>query len=567
MSVLFEEWAKAIRAAGRPLHQNRLIEIADQHIRDYSPFTDNDKFGEFVCYQGRPAEISGIQRGSNPKQGEFNILQLTFFDGSDPFYVVGGIVKTPDKKFSSASEHPIDWTICIALILGKDDRLIHLRNEQGDIWCLNELLPSVSNHELDLAISLLDEELTPEGNLITRSTQELVQYIWKIPNDGGHRYHCYAFAIAVELVKYPQVKQLGDRWVHIKAWEKMKQRNKLRPPRHLTILGDEDEPEEEEDRKHRRRKKHHAKEGGKTQERGDWRNNRPKSVRIVLRARNYYEGWLPLTERELCLFPPIEQEILLHHYFSDEPQYILAWVDLEDRRIWANSGMYDVFRQNRIYPGAKLALSFRTDREYDLATLPRISDEPVNVWRMWVEDDEIQYSLDIEPRYYDIDEDVFIADARFEDLPALFQQAEQASNSIFGLMYRKAEEWQKEIGDQKLFVTADKLFQAIHFDKYGRMTTKATIATELWQRLAFEPIGKGMYRFRPEFKSKIRPPHEGETKTQALQSVREDFIRLHRLKLNISKQTEKIRNLRPKIFVLRQGFISISKVISDRTEA
>lgn len=568
MSVLFDEWTKAIRGAGKPLHQNRLIELAAKHVRDYSPFIDNYNIGEFVCYHGRLAEISGIQQGGNPKQGNFNILHLTFFDGSDPIYVVGGIIKVPNKEYFSKADYQIDWLGCVASILGKDNRFVHLRNEQGDTWCLKELLPSISHHELNLARSLLDEELTQDGELITKNTEELVQYIWKIKNDGGNHYLCHAFAISVGLLACPQVKQLGDRWVNVKAWEKLKRRKKLRPPRHLTILGEEGDPDEEVDEPIKRsRKKRLVKEDENKHERYDWRENRPRSVRIVLRARNYYEGWLPLTEREVFLFPPIDQEVLLHHNFSDEPQYILAWVDLQDRHIWAKSGMYEVLRQNRIYPGAKLSLSYRTDREYDLATLPPKTDEPVNVWRMWLEGDEIQYSIDAEPRRYDIDEDVFIADAKFEDLPALFRQAEEAGNSIFGLMYEKAKEWQKEIGGQELFITAEELFQAIHFDRYGRMTTKATIATELWQRLAFEPVGKGRYRFRPEFKSQVRPPHEGETKAQALQSVRVDFFRLDLLKSNISKQAEKIRDLQPKIYALRQGFISIDRLIGDRIEA
>jgi hypothetical protein len=53
-------------------------------------------------------------------------------------------------------------------------------------------------------------------------------------------------------------------------------------------------------------------------------------------------------------------------------------------------------------------------------------------------------------------------------------------------------------------VTADRLFQAVHFDEQGRMTSKATIVWELWRRLAFEAIGSGRYRFRPEFGDSVR---------------------------------------------------------------
>jgi len=59
-------------------------------------------------------------------------------------------------------------------------------------------------------------------------------------------------------------------------------------------------------------------------------------------------------------------------------------------------------------------------------------------------------------------------------------------------------------------VTAGDLFQSIHFaDDRGRLTGKATIAWELWRRLAFEPAGDGKYRFRPEKGDRVRSVRPG----------------------------------------------------------
>lgn len=44
-------------------------------------------------------------------------------------------------------------------------------------------------------------------------------------------------------------------------------------------------------------------------------------------------------------------------------------------------------------------------------------------------------------------------------------------------------------------VTVDELFNAVH---QIRMTSKVTIAYELWRRLAFASLGQGKYKFRPE---------------------------------------------------------------------
>jgi hypothetical protein len=128
------------------------------------------------------------------------------------------------------------------------------------------------------------------------------------------------------------------------------------------------------------------------------------------------------------------------------------------------------------------------------------------VRRVFLTDDgELEYEEVDEPRRYEITDEVFVAAARWEDLPALFEQAEEAGNSIFGLMYNKCCEWMKVHGNQPLYVTAEQLFKAIHYDDQGRLTSPATIAWELWRRLAFRSMGDGRYQFRPEQEDKIRP--------------------------------------------------------------
>ena len=62
-------------------------------------------------------------------------------------------------------------------------------------------------------------------------------------------------------------------------------------------------------------------------------------------------------------------------------------------------------------------------------------------------------------------------------------------------MFKTCQRWQKE-RSAPLIVTADELFKAIHFEL--RLTSKATIAWELWRRLAFRPLVNGRYQFHPE---------------------------------------------------------------------
>jgi len=229
---------------------------------------------------------------------------------------------------------------------------------------------------------------------------------------------------------------------------------------------------------------------------------------LTLRARHYYEGWLPLSKKVQQLFPPLasgRQEVVFHHYFGDEPESLPGYVDREQGRIWVSAEMYETFRHYRIYPGARLRISARTEREFDIATRETDKTEPIRVWRMWLDEDgQIQYEDHEEPRRYEVDDDVYVADVRFEDREALFCQAEEVGNSIFGLMYKKAVEWWEAGKRTELRVTAEELFEAIHFDEEGRMTCKATIAWELWRRLAFKSVGGGKYVFRPKFGDHVR---------------------------------------------------------------
>jgi hypothetical protein len=238
-----------------------------------------------------------------------------------------------------------------------------------------------------------------------------------------------------------------------------------------------------------------------------WRKDHPDHAIFTMRARHYYEGWLPLSKKVRRLFPPLgieQQEVTFHHHFGDEPESFHAYVDRDAGRVWVSPEMYDTFRSHGIYPGARLRLSARNEQQFDLATRPADKAEPIHVWQMWLnEDGEIEYDEFEEQPRYDIDDDVYVADVRFEDREALFRQAEETGAGVYQLMYEKAVEWWEENDPESLVVTADQLFDAIHFDEQGRMVSKATIGWELWKRLAFKPLGGGRYRFRPEFGGEV----------------------------------------------------------------
>ncbi len=253
-----------------------------------------------------------------------------------------------------------------------------------------------------------------------------------------------------------------------------------------------------------------------------WRGNRPKSVTITIQSNHYYNAWLPLTRDMQRMCPPLRSGtymVIFHHWFGGEEGSFPAWVEWEQKRILGDRGMYQAFYDHGIYPGARLVISHRGNEfEYDIRTTPPVDEgKKIIIKRVSLtQDGNLEYSEDEEPVQYDIAEDVFVAAARWEDLEALFRQAEEAGAGIFELMFEKCVQWWEENDRQPLYVTAQDLFDAIHYDDHGRLTSKATIAWEMWRRTAFEPVGGGRYLFKPGQGGRLKylGTTKGKRKTQ-----------------------------------------------------
>jgi hypothetical protein len=533
--VDLEALARAIRSAGRPLHINRLVYVAAlawlEAYRISRPYAPGSiyRVGETVILGDQRATVKNVQRGENPKQGPFAILTLCLPDGTERLMAaeIPGAPKEDRQPITNVQVDVDAWlrgreaTVRQAVLnaLKTDPRFV----QWNERWCLQEMLPRVDEGILQKVLKWVTEKEPPRGSEpVSHSTEELVRVAWGLEDDGSAEYDLHAFSLSRALATHPAVVNLEGRWTSAKAWNAFITRPPLTPPRLPTqvVLPEGVAPvSRREARKEQERKRvEEPTVTGPEEDLEVWRKNHPAHVTFTLRARHYYEGWLPLDDQVRRLFPPTpsaRQEVVFHHHFGDEPESFRAWVDRRHGRIWVSPEMYETLRRYRIYPGARLRISARNEREYDIATRPASSTAPIRVWRMWLDENgQIQYEDHLERRLYDVDDDVYVADVRFEDQEALFRQAEEVGNSVFGLMYQKACQWWEERGRQDLIVTADELFAAIHFDEKGRMVSKATIAWELWQRKAFEPLGGGRYRFRPEFgeqresKTVTEPPSE-----------------------------------------------------------
>ncbi|MCA9936939.1 MAG: hypothetical protein KC415_23550, partial [Anaerolineales bacterium] len=496
-----------IRERGKPVHVNILTQTAvsawleqNAQARPYAP-GDTYKVGETIQFNSRSATITATQLGYNPQQGNFQILTLTLPDSSLK-HMAAGMVNappvdrleiTPERVQKMVAKEGLAWRTAVHNILATDERFVTFQDEQGDQYCLAELLPGVTAVELRQAWEIIQSEA---GELFTTvATENLVADLWGLKNDGGDEYHLFAFALNIALQAYHKVQYVaGAGWMLAEHWQHMGKRPSLVGPRMANTVPEATDATEDEDEVATPPEATKT-TSGLNPDLESWRQARRNEVAFTLRASHYYGRWLPLNKQTQQLFPPRPCQITIYHHFGEQEGSFTAVLDPKHKRILAKPAMYEAFHENGIYPGARLTISHRgTDYAYDIRTQPIVGEQSITVRRIALIDGQLEAWDDEEPVRYQIDGDVFVADARWEDLPALFHQAQNAGQGIFGLMFQICQRWQKERG-KPLFVTATELFEEV---SQQRLTSKATIAFELWRRLAFVAAEQGRYEFRAE---------------------------------------------------------------------
>jgi hypothetical protein len=574
--------AQVIREAGHPVHVNNLARsfvqarmlaerkhvprssipiigrceagVKTREVRRYTP-SATYAVGEKVRWKGKFGEVKAVADGENPRQGNFVVLTLVFPDGSQiRLAAKAGGEEIQDRRSVSdekvlaiVREYGLAIRTAIQDAMRKDARFVWFEDAQGDNWCLTGMLPEVENEDLAKVFPLL-QGLLKDGVFSPRPTEELVKTIWGQSSDGSDEYALKAFALNVALQRCNDTHWIGNGgWVLESEWQKLQEREALIGPRQPSkielpegvtldtsgeseaVAGEVEEEEEPEEQ-----------ETPIPEDLEAWRRNRRLNATITLRASHYHGYWLPLTKDMRRVFPPRASgadSVTFYHHFGDEQESFQAWVDWNQQRILGSPQMYQAFYEHRIYPGAVLVISHReNEQEYDIRTKPPTKDESVRVRRVFFAADEegnrildedghpkLKYEEDNEPRRYEVADEVFIVGASWENLPELFAEAERVGQGYFGLMYEVCCEWWDANGRKPLYVTADELFQEIHYNR-RLVTSEATIPWELWRRLAFKPVGDGQYLFRPEKGDQTHSVglRKRPSRTQGTQQVKRD---------------------------------------------
>lgn len=521
-----EALAQVIRAEGRPVHVNVLARAAVRaHLqqvaeRRYAPGAQYMPC-ETIWLDGQRVAVRAVQPASNPRQGAFKILTLVLPDGSKRYMAAEipgaqarDTKRVPGKKVRSVVEGEDALAIRTAVrrAAAADVRFACFQDAQGDHCCLEEMLPAVEREEFTRAWPLL-EGLFAAGVIRSRPIEELVMAVWGQENDGSKAYPLMAFALNVALERSGKARWLGDGWALESQWGQLQARRALVAPRQsnevelppgVKVDSRDDSPGENATSAPDMGRQADAIE----EDLEAWRARRRAAAEFTLAAAHFYGNWLPLTQDLRRVFPPVQSRsyaVTFYHRFGTDQSSFQAWVSWHQGRIIGSPALYQALYEHDIYPGARLVVSHRGNLwEYDIQTKPAVGEQRLRVRRVFLSSDVLQYEEVEEPLRYQVDGDVFVAAARWEDLPALFRQAEEAGAGIFQLMYEQCREWWEASGRRPLHVTPQQLFHAIHFDDEGRLTSPATIAWELWRRLAFLSAGGGRYLFRPEKGDAVR---------------------------------------------------------------
>jgi hypothetical protein len=363
-------------------------------------------------------------------------------------------------------------------------------------------LPEVTDQQLNDAAAALPDQLV-DHRLSTRTTEELVDVAWLADDDADEvlrRIRRLALQQALA-DRVDMVVDLHGHWASRRAWNEFLARggdpNSVRQPTTIELPHGVSAATSDTVRETQR-------EEGEDPETPVVAGDATAAATFTLLSRHVWGGWLPINRSVERMLPVRQSEgwpLKLVAHVGGAPVELEGVVDTVGRRIVITppEALQDLLREANWYPGARMRLWALNEERYQLGVTPVEPAQLLRVWRIWLKGDRLESACDMQPVDYKIDQDAFVSAAGREDPEALIVQALGASNSIFGLMYAHAVALWERQDRQPLYVRPDELFAALQGDPAMRMTSPATIAWELWRRLAFQGQGDGSYLFRPEY--------------------------------------------------------------------
>ena len=213
------------------------------------------------------------------------------------------------------------------------------------------------------------------------------------------------------------------------------------------------------------------------------------SVEFVLGFAHRVTGTVPLTSRIRRVFPQADGPRTRITFIDGRSgERLPGWAMHEDRYAWGLTEWYD---ENLIWAGAYIRLE-TTENPLDIVVdyirLAQPKEEGVRVPH--VIDGRLTFEWQTRTVHYKYDPLMLIAETRFEDMEALWLEAEKVGKPIFEVMCDVFPELARL--HPQGHVHARTLYSAVNL---VRRCAPATVFCQLSQRVCFDPVGGGYWTY------------------------------------------------------------------------
>ncbi|GAB4405976.1 MAG: hypothetical protein Kow00123_18450 [Anaerolineales bacterium] len=457
----------------------------------------------------RVARVADVADVQNPAQGKFQVVTLQVDGGMRLFAAGVAGARALPFSFPPADEQGMEW-----LVANLADAYAEPLAEVVRRACDEGRLPLriVDNQviRLDTQPTFGDEEARAVAEAFAAAAGRAVPYLttgeilaalrtrgcWRdVPEDLA------TAALTEQLPQRNYCPVGGDRWMRANDLAGAKREVIFRPKvpvirsRLLQEMGVDDTADFDDydkvplsDRKMEAALAELGESRGEKPPTGPWR---PPARAIAVGPVTYQhigQGFLALGALADA-FPP-EPDPLLVDVTLVEGDPIPCWVSRQEGMLKAADA--EQWRRRFLYSGipagTKLWLGYKGGTSYRIAPRPLRQPRRVRCKLAWMEGGKLQVAEeDIEIRY-ESDPHVFKAELRFEDIEALFREAEECGYSIFDVIYQEFQRLAALHPEGK--VHQSDLFNAVFL---RRMCSPRSVVTELYSRPCFVPAGKGCF--------------------------------------------------------------------------
>lgn len=242
----------------------------------------------------------------------------------------------------------------------------------------------------------------------------------------------------------------------------------------------------------------------------DWRNLPPPTEPIKLPTLTYQhivEAYFPLDKSLSAFFPPgkfvsVEIELM--------GERILFWVNREDKSLKAfeteRKKFSEILRANGIPAGTYLWLERIDEFHYRIFARALQQERQVKAKLIRLDErkqlrfEEIDFPMRYEGNPY-----LVVSELRFEDMEALWKEAEQTNMSILTAICKAFE----QIDPERKGVHHTELFNAVFFNY--RCCSPKSVLSLLYRYRCFERLGNGKWRYEPNM-GKVPKPRSNQPK-------------------------------------------------------